>query len=187
MGYLGGFLLGFLGAVSIFIPIPYTVVLLGMGAVPGVNLFLLAAVAGLGAAVGETLGYGIGYAGRRFVNKKHDRRFNAMMRIFDRFGMLAVFLFALTPLPDDILIIPLGMMRYNFWKVLIPCVAGKFLMSLVIVHAGAAAGQAIMTDSLFAVVTMVLLVLVMVAMFKLDWEKLVQKYLPEKNKEKKKK
>ena len=36
-----------------------------------------------------------------------------------------IFLFALTPLPDDILFLPLGMIKYPFWKCIIPGWLGK--------------------------------------------------------------
>ncbi len=113
-GYPGIFLLSFIGAASVIVPIPYTVVLLTISAPQfDFNPLLLAIVAGFGAAVGELVGYGLGYAGRRVVSKKYGRRLNAMLRIFDRFGAPAVFIFALTPLPDDLLFIPLGLMRYS--------------------------------------------------------------------------
>ncbi len=180
-GYPGIFLLGFVGAASIIIPIPYTVVLLTISAPQfGFNPILLAIVAGFGAAVGELVGYGLGYAGRRVVSKRHERRLNAMLRIFDRFGMPAVFVFALTPLPDDLLFIPLGLLRYNFWKVFIPCVAGKFLMSLIIVHVGSAAGQVFVGNWILALATAILLILIIIAIFRINWEKLAEKYLPQK-------
>lgn len=182
LGYLGVFLLSFIGATSVIIPIPYTVILLTISAPQfGFNPLLLAIVAGLGAAVGELVGYGLGYAGRRVMSKKYDRRFNAMLKIFNRFGMPAVFIFALTPLPDDLLFIPLGLMRYNLWKVFIPCVLGKFLMSLIITHVGVAAGAVFAEGGMIiAVATTILLVLVVVAMFRINWEKLVEKYLSQK-------
>lgn len=180
-GYPGIFMLSFIGAASVIVPIPYTVVLLTISAPQfGFNPLLLAIVAGFGAAVGELVGYGLGYAGRRVVSKKYDHRLNAMLRIFDRFGMPAVFIFALTPLPDDLLFIPLGLMRYSLWKAFIPCVAGKFLMSLIIVHVGSATGQMFAENWIIALVTAVLLILIVVVMFKIDWEKAIEKYLPRK-------
>lgn len=181
LGYPGVFLLSFIGATSVIVPVPYTVVLLTISAPRfGFNPLLLAIVAGFGAAVGELVGYGLGYAGRRVVSKKYDRRLNAMLRIFERFGMPAVFIFALTPMPDDLLFIPLGLMRYPLWKAFIPCVAGKFFMSLIITYVGAAAGAAFEEDMILAVITTILLVLVVIAMFRINWEKFVEKYLPQK-------
>jgi len=42
--------------------------------------------------------------------------------------MLAVFLSALTPLPDDLLFIVLGFLRYDLLRVLLPCMLGKATM-----------------------------------------------------------
>jgi len=176
--------LSFIGAASIIFPIPYTVVLLAISTTGQFNPLLLAVVAGLGSAVGELVGYGIGYMGKGVVGKKRERRLNAMLRLFNRFGInrfgaAAIFIFALTPLPDDLLFIPLGLSRYKLWKVFLPCVAGKFLMFLIIAYAGGAVGQLYTESPIFSVLTMILLVLVIIAIFRIDWEK-VEKTLMKK-------
>lgn len=185
-GYPGVFLMSFIGAVSIIIPIPTTVILL---IISGTGIFdptLLALAFGLGAAVGELSGYGLGYLGRKVVGRKYKRRLNAMLRIFDRFGVLAIFIFALTPLPDDLLFIPLGLMRYSLWKAFTACVAGKFAMSLIITHVGIAAGQVFAVNWVLAVAMMILLIVLVVAMFYVEWEKFVEKYFPSRRKQVKK-
>ncbi|MFQ6129255.1 MAG: VTT domain-containing protein [Candidatus Hadarchaeaceae archaeon] len=177
IGYPGISLLSFIGASSVIIPIPYTVILFGIA--PAFNPFLLAVAAGLGAAGGELVGYGLGYVGRHAVGKKRRRQLDAMLSIFERFGMLAVFIFALTPLPDDLLFIPLGLMHYSLWKAFAACVAGKFAMSFIIAHVGKAAGE-LFADWMLAVVVAVLLVLVVVVMFRIDWVKIAERYAPRK-------
>ena len=185
IGYPGAFLLGLIGASSIIIPIPHTLALLAIGAIPGFNLTILALLAGFGAAMGELVGYGVGYAGRRVLGKKHERRFKTFARLFERLGpltSLAIFVFALTPLPDDLLFIPLGLSRYSLWKAFIPAVFGKFLMSWIIIHVGSAVGGVFAgEDVIFAVATTVMLVLIIIAIFKIDWEKMIEKYLPERS------
>ncbi len=181
-GYPGVFLMSFIGAVSIIIPIPTPFILF---TISGAGIFdptLLALAFGLGAAVGELSGYGLGYFGRKVVGRKYDRRLNAMVRIFDRFGVLAVFIFALTPLPDDLLFIPLGLMRYSLWKALAAAVAGKFVMSLIIIHVGMLVGRTFVVNWVLAVAMMILLMVLMVAMFRVEWEKLVEKYFPSRRK-----
>jgi membrane protein YqaA with SNARE-associated domain/membrane protease YdiL (CAAX protease family) len=168
--------LSFIGAASVIFPIPYTVALLAISATGQFSPLLLAIVAALGSAVGELVGYGLGYMGRGVVGKKREKSLNAMLRIFGRFGSVAVFFFALTPLPDDLLFIPLGLLRYKLWKVFLPCIVGKFFMFLIIAYVGVEIGQ---LSPILAVVTMILLVLVIVAMFRIDWEK-VEKTLMKK-------
>ena len=175
-GYFGVFLLGLIGAASFFIPVPTTVGLLGVAVLRIFDPFLLALAFGLGAGLGQLTSYAVGYAGRTIVDKKHERRLNAMMKIFDRYRMpVVVFVFAATPLPDSILFIPLGLVRYPIWKVFASSTAGKILMSLVITHFGWMIGA----DWLVTVLSIVLTLLVVVVMLRIDWEKLADKYLSE--------
>ena len=182
IGYPSAFLLGLIGAASIIIPVPTTVALLGMATSRFFDPALLGLAFGFGAAIGQLTSYAVGYAGRGVVNRKHERRLNAMLKIFERYGMITVFIFALTPLPDSLLFIPLGLVHYSLWKVFVAGMAGKISMSMIITYFGEAVGQAFTENWIFTVVTTILLVLVVIAMFKIDWEKLVKQYLPKESK-----
>lgn len=182
VGYPSAFFLGLIGAASVVIPVPTTVALLGMAMSRIFDQTLLALAFGFGAAIGQLTSYGVGYAGRMVVSKKHERRLNAMLMIFERYGMIAVFLFALTPLPDSLLFIPMGLVHYSLWRIFVAAVAGKTVMSLIITHVGGAMGGTFVESWIFAAVTTVLLVLVVIVMFRINWEKLVSKYLPKKTK-----
>lgn len=110
---------------------------------------------------------------------------DVIMRLFERFGVPTVFIFALTPLPDDLLFIPLGVMHYNPVKTFCACLAGKFCMSLIVAYGGRYAIQLIkfffgvesnfVSIILNAVVAVLLLIGILIVMFKLDWEKLEKK------------
>jgi len=89
----------------------------------------------------------------------------------------------LTPLPDDLLYIPLGILRYEFYKAFIPTLIGKLLMILIIAYFGRTAGEVIRLlfgeggAEIVIVVTTILLLLVLVAMYRIDWEKVFEKYV----------
>ena len=177
VGYPSAFLLGLIGAASVIIPVPTTVVLLSV-AVRGIfDPTLLALAFGFGAAVGQLTSYMVGYAGRMAIGNKRKRHLDAMLKIFERYGMIAVFIFALTPLPDSLLFIPMGLVHYSLWKIFVAAVAGKITMSLIITHFGGIMGQTFTENWIFAGVTMVLLIIVIIVMFRIDWEKIVAKYL----------
>ncbi|MEM2088484.1 MAG: VTT domain-containing protein [Thermoproteota archaeon] len=175
-GYLGIFLLSFIGAVSVIFPIPYTVIIYLLGSI--LDPFLIALSGGLGSAVGEFAGYILGYYGRTVISEERRRKMDYMLKIFDRYGVVAIFLFALTPLPDDLLIIPLGIMHYNPVKFLMPCILGKFLMCLILALGGRFSISII--ESLFGgeggwiapLVTFLLLIGIIVLMLRIDWEKI---------------
>jgi membrane protein YqaA with SNARE-associated domain len=133
-GYLGVFIISFIGSVSVIFPIPYTLVLFGLGSI--LDPVLIAISGGLGAALGEFSGYAIGYYGTSKISEQRRKKMNFMVKIFDKYGPVAIFLFALTPLPDDLLFIPLGFMRYSFLKAFIPAILGKTLMTFIVAYSG---------------------------------------------------
>ncbi|MEM2929447.1 MAG: VTT domain-containing protein [Thermoproteota archaeon] len=180
-GYLGIFFLSFIGAISVVFPIPYTIVIYLMGSL--LDPFLIALSGGLGSAFGEFIGYVLGYYGRVLIGEERRRKMDYMLKIFDRYGVAAIFLFALTPLPDDLLIIPLGIMHYNPVKFLIPCILGKSLMCLILALGGRFSISLI--RSLFGgeggwvatLATFLLLIVIIILMLRTDWEEIFFKHV----------
>ena len=188
--YLGVFLISLLGAMSIFIPIPYTVVIFILGGLQAFDPFLIAVAAGFGSAIGEFSGYLLGLGGRKVIGDKYKKRMNFLTKLFKKYGSIAIFIFALTPLPDDLLFIPLGVMRYSLLRAFIPALLGKFLSNLIIAYSGRLSLEIVKTifgvegegTSLLVgtIIGVSLLIIVFIIMFKLDWEKYFGKYLDEK-------
>lgn len=183
--YFGVFAISLIGTASIIIPIPYTILIFNLSiSYPNEwDPVLLTIAGGLGSAIGEMSGYALGYFGRKIVNKERLRKMTYLVKIFDRYGPLAIFAFALTPLPDDLLYIPLGVMRYKFYKAFIPTLIGKLLMIFIIVYFGRSAGDIIRLmlgeggAEIVVAVTTVLLLIILVAMYRIDWEKVFLKYV----------
>jgi membrane protein YqaA with SNARE-associated domain len=181
-GYFGVFLISLVGSMSIIIPVPYTLLIYVMGGV--LDPILVAIASGFGSAVGEFSGYALGYYGRAVISKERQRKMNFMVKVFDRYGFFAIFFFALTPLPDDLLFIPLGIMRYKFVKAFVPSLLGKLLMSFILAYSGYLS-IGVIRDLLGgggligALVTVILLIVIMVAILKIDWEKVFEKYVGE--------
>jgi len=192
-GYLGIFLISLLGAMSIFVPIPYTVVIFILGGLPSFDPLLIAVAAGAGAAIGEFSGYLIGMGGRKVISEKYKKKMDFLTKLFKKLGPIAIFVFALTPLPDDLLFIPLGVMRYGLLQAFVPALIGKFFSNLIIAYSGRLSLEIV--KSLFGVegegtslligtiIGIVLLVIVFIIMFKVDWEKRFAKYLDETEKD----
>lgn len=190
-GYFGIFLISLIGALSIFFPVPYTVIIFTLGGleVGGVYVFeplWIAVAAGLGSATGEFSGYLLGVGGRRIISEKYKKKMDFLTKVFNKFGLVAIFIFALTPLPDDLLFIPLGVMRYSI-KAFIPALIGKFCMNLIVAYSGRFSIQFIkeifgvesewISALVGMVIAIILLIIVFVVMFKVDWEKRFEKYV----------
>lgn len=183
--YVGVFAISLIGAMSIIVPIPYTFIILTLG-MGGMNPLLLTVAGGLGSGVGEFSGYLLGYYGRSVISEKQQRKMDYMIRIFDHYGPITIFLFALTPLPDDLLFIPLGILRYKFIKAFTPCILGKTLMCAILAYGGKMFGNIFSMvfgestpemELLISIITAIALVFILVAMLKIDWEKVFEKYV----------
>jgi membrane protein DedA with SNARE-associated domain len=156
--------------------------------------FLIAIAAGLGSAVGEFSAYLLGLYGRKVISAERRRKIEFMVKVFDRFGPVTIFIFALTPLPDDLLFIPLGIMRYSLLRAFIPALIGKMSMNFIVAYSGRYAikiirdifgeGSDWIAVLLGGLLGIGLLILVMVVMFKIDWEKIFMKYMKEKREKK---
>lgn len=188
-GYFGIFLISLIGALSIFFPIPYTVVIFTLGGV--FEPLWIAVAAGIGSAVGEFSGYAIGFGGRRVISDKYKKKMIFLMKLFDKFGPFVIFLFALTPLPDDLLFIPLGVMRYSLVRALVPALIGKICMNYIVAYSGRLSINIIRnifgmeSDWISALIGMVLavvlMIIVFVIMFKVNWEKILENYVNRKS------
>jgi len=200
----------FLGSASIGFPIPFPFVLFSLSnsiylkyVNSGLELIQilqngffwleilgLALIGGLGSALGESTGYVVGYGTKKITEERNSE----LLKNIDGFGKLIlenekrtplyIFLFALTPLPDDILFLPLGMIKYPFWKCIIPGWLGKNFTTLfyccwpILVALGFVA-QGIQTNDIPSIITEAILLLVTITVMffimAFDWTKFLEK------------
>jgi membrane protein YqaA with SNARE-associated domain len=200
----------FLGSASIGFPIPFPFVIFSLSnsilfryvnagfsvnqtiLIPSFWLEILGItlVGGIGSALGELTGYAVGYGAKKVVEEKNSDVLNNV----DGFGKLIlenqkrtpfyIFLFALSPLPDDILFLPLGMIKYPFWKCIIPGWLGKnftilFYCCWPIFIALGFSTQGIQSNNISTIITEALLLLVTVTVMffimTFNWTKLLEK------------
>ncbi len=137
-GYLGAFLAGFLGSSSLFIAFFPSFLVIPFLATK-LNWVVVGLLAGVGAGTGQFLHYYIGVGGRYVLPDRMKSTMDKWRTRLDRYGVLLIAVFAATPLtPDDILWIPLGMMRYPRLKALAAAITGKTILNLLYAYAGAA-------------------------------------------------
>ncbi len=182
-GYFGVFLVSLFGAASIFIPVPDSAIIF---AIAGSGLFsplLIAIAATVGGTVGEFSGYLLGFGGRKPIKKRFEKNMDFFDRLFKKYGSFVIFIFALTPLPDDLIFIPLGVIRYNALKAFISGFAGKFILNLGIAYGGLFfvdfIGDAVglTNDWISVLISTILGIAVFVLMLKIDWQRYFGKYL----------
>jgi len=177
-GYMGAFFISVLGNLSIFFPIPYALVIYTLGAL--LDPILLGIISGLGSAIGEFSSYFVGRGGRKLIDKRYGERLDNVRLLIQRFGAITIFAFALLPLPDDLVMIPLGMMKYSLKKAFIAMFAGKTLMNIILAYSGRYSISLIRdlfeAGSIWTVlISISLLILLIILMLKIDWSRFLPK------------
>ncbi|MBN2042234.1 MAG: VTT domain-containing protein [Candidatus Aenigmarchaeota archaeon] len=134
-GYLGIFVISLLGSATIFLPVPALIVVFAFGGI--LNPWIVGIVAGAGAAIGELIGYALGYGGKGILEKKYGKDLEKTKRWMEKHGaFLIIILFALTPLPDDIIGILCGVINYDLKKFFAASLIGKIIMHVLVALAG---------------------------------------------------
>jgi membrane protein YqaA with SNARE-associated domain len=134
-GYAGAFLISLISSLTIILPLPSAAFVFGLGSV--LNPMALGIISGAGAAIGETLGYVIGLGSRKVLRKNWKKQVADVEKLFAKYGgFFVLFVFAATPLPDDIAGIVGGILKYPFKKYFLAVLLGKIVMNVVIAYAG---------------------------------------------------
>ncbi|HUV35140.1 MAG TPA: VTT domain-containing protein [Candidatus Desulfaltia sp.] len=173
-GYAGAFVISIFGNFTVFFPVPYVLTIYAFGAT--LNPVILGLVCGAGSTLGEFSAYLIGRGGRRVINERYGERLETAKLLVQRYGMAIIFLFAVLPLPDDLILIPLGMLRYSLKKAMTAMFVGKTIMCTAVAYAGRYSYSFIKdvfasSGLLGGVASTVLLALIVVALLKVDWTK----------------
>ena len=98
---------------------------------------LVGFVASLGCLVGELAGYAIGRGTAEIISEERTENLQKLQNYLIKHPKMApflIFLFGLTPLSDDILIVPLGLIKYDFKKTIFFCWLGKFCLMMIFAY-----------------------------------------------------
>lgn len=175
-GYLGTFFLSLGTNATIILPMPSILMILPLGAT--FNPLYIGLVAGLGGALGEMTAYIAGYTGRGLW--QDNPNYIKAVGWLKRWGMLIVFIFAVTPMPLDIMGIAAGNLRLPAWKFFLPCWPGKTIKYIVLAYAGYFGWKAFISDESLRITLLittiaalsVLILLALALVFEhLDWKK----------------
>ncbi len=134
--YISIFILSIFGNFTVILPTPYLLALLSVIIILPVNPIFVGLFAGAGAAIGESTAWLLGRGAREVAKvdkkktmvSKNVEELNNMIK--KGYGFPLVILFAVTPLPDDVLLIALGLANYSLIRTLIAMFIGKVIMTM---------------------------------------------------------
>ena len=147
-GYLGVFLLSFLGSVAMVLPVPGLIALCGAGGL-GLSPALLGVLAGTGETIGEISGYAVGYGGRGVVEGNRFQGVTSVIRrkpflvtLFvrleqwmERRGAVVLFLVSIIPNPFfDLVGVAAGGVRYPVHRFFAIVFVGKILKGILVAY-----------------------------------------------------
>jgi len=189
VGYLSLSLVNFFGSLIPFVPLPGFLLLATMSVGDHFDLHILALLSAVTATVAKQIIFYISYGGRKIINEKTRKRMRPFERLVKRYGAAAAFFAAATPIPDDLVYVPLGLARYNPKRFFIATLAGKIVLSYSIVFISHYLGLSLVEPFLeniddatpiylgmilFGVVMTVVIVLLL----RLDWARILGKFAP---------
>ncbi len=138
-GFAGVFVIMLGSSMTIFFPLPGEVALFaapGIMEVSWIGALGLGLVASAGASLGELTAYFAGLWGRVAITEEYQRDYGRVERGMRRYGGPGIFIFALTPLPFDVVGIAAGSLRFPIWEFLLYCWTGRLIRELLIVYGG---------------------------------------------------
>ncbi len=189
VGYLALSLVSFFGSLIPFVPIPSFVVLATMAVGDQFNIHILAILGAVTTTFAKMIIFYVSYGGGRIISEKTRKRMKPFERLVKRYGGGAAFIAAATPIPDDLVYIPLGLAKYNPKRFFVATLTGKFVLSYTIVLIAHFVGLSILdplleniedasTIYLGMIVFGVLLTVIVILLLRLDWEKILGKFAP---------
>ena len=188
-GYLGILLISFVGSVIVFVPIPYFPVLITAAFNNNLDPILLSFSSAIGAVIAKLIIFYASYYGRNMLSSKIKGKMVPLQRLLGRYGAIGAFIAAASPIPDDIVYIPLGLAKYSPWKFAIATFLGKFVFNLSFVLGAIYFGKPFVNnlmsnstslDSLIGITIASIAVLGIIVYFtlKIDWAKIIGRWFP---------
>jgi membrane protein YqaA with SNARE-associated domain len=181
-GFIAVFLLSLIGCLSV-VPIPYTYILFLIAVHYELNPIIVSLGGAFGSTLGETIAWFLGRASSSILrDTKYFKRIETIIKFTKSHSSITLpiltFIFALTPLPDKILFLPLGVVRYSVLRLLPAAFMGKMMMNIIIIitaQTWGVIGEEVLglNELLMFIATTAMLIIIMSIIMFIKWEKIL--------------
>ena len=189
VGYLGLAIVSFFGSLIPFVPIPSFVLVATMAVGEQFDIHVLVLIAALTATGAKQIIFYVSYGGRKIISEKTKKRMKPFQKLVKRYGGSAAFVAAATPIPDDLVYIPLGLAKYNPKRFFVATLLGKIVLYYVIVLISHYMGLSLLEpilqdieDPLPVYIGIIILGLAMtiivILLLRLNWERILSRVAP---------
>ena len=189
VGYLGLTIVSFFGSLIPFVPVPSFVLVATMAAGEQFDIHALVLIAALTATGAKQIIFYASYGGSKIISEKTKKRMKPFQKLVKRYGGSAAFVAAATPIPDDLVYIPLGLAKYNPKRFFVATLSGKFVLYYVIVLISHYMGLSLLEpvlqgidDPLPVYIGIIALgaamTIVVILLLRLNWERILGRVAP---------
>jgi len=189
VGYLGLTIVSFFGSLVPFVPVPSFLLLATMAVGTQFDIHILAIIAAFTATAAKQIIFYISYGGRKIISEKTKKRMKPFQKLVKRYGGTAAFVAAATPIPDDIVYIPLGLAKYDPRKFFVATLLGKLVLCYVVVLISHYMGLSVLEpileeikDPLPVYIGIIILgaamTITVILLLRLDWTKILGRIAP---------
>jgi len=189
VGYLGLTIVSFFGSLIPFVPIPSFVLVATMAVGEQFDIHVLVLIAAITSTAAKQIIFYASYGGRKIISEKTKKRMKPFQKLVKRYGASAAFVAAATPIPDDLVYIPLGLAKYNPKRFFVATLLGKFVLYYVIVLISHYMGLSLLEpvlqgidDPLPVYIGIIVLgaamTIVVILLLRLNWERILGRIAP---------
>ena len=189
VGYLGLTIVSFFGSLIPFVPIPSFVLVATMAVGEQFDIHALALIAAFTATAAKQIIFYLSYGGRKIISEKTKKRMKPFQKLVKRYGGSAAFVAAATPIPDDLVYIPLGLAKYNPKRFFVATLLGKIVLYYAIVlishYTGLSLLEPILQDIQDPLPVYVGIIIfgaamtsIVILLLRLNWEKILGRIAP---------
>jgi len=189
VGYIGLTLVSFFGSLIPFVPLPSFLLLATMSVGDQFDLHVIALISAFTATGAKIIVFSVSYGGRRIIGEKSRKRMRPFERLIKKYGAAAAFFAAATPMPDDLIYVPLGLAKYNPKRFIVATLAGKIVLSYIIVFMSHYFGLSLVEPFLEDIedvstiyigiaVFAAIMTAVVILLLKLDWQRIMGRFAP---------
>jgi len=189
VGYLGLAIVSFFGSLIPFVPIPSFVLVATMAVGEQFDIHVLVLIAALTSTAAKQIIFYVSYGGRKIISEKTKKRMKPFQKLVKRYGGSAAFVAAATPIPDDLVYIPLGLAKYNPKRFFVATLSGKIVLYYAIVlishYMGLSLLEPILRDIedplpiyIGIIILGLAMTIIVILLLRLNWERILSRVAP---------
>jgi membrane protein DedA with SNARE-associated domain len=193
--YFGILLVSFITNILIFVPIPVYPILVISVFDKKLDPNFIAVCSAIGIIIAKTIIFYSIYYGHNIFLKRGSpikKKIIPLQKLASKYGWKAAIIAAITPIPDDIVYVSLGLERYSPWKFVISTFAGKLIINEIVLWGAVYLGKPFIDRFAYnnnnnidpfniiisIIVSVSITIIIIYTFLKIDMDKVIRKYFP---------